>query len=308
MSLTLRCLQHFAVLAEEQHFSRAAQRLHLTQSALSRSIQSLEASMGLVLLDRDASGMALTQAGAMTLAYAQRILSEKAELQRHAQRMRGYESGHVNFGVGVFPAATFLSPLLTQVAQAHPGLTVHVDIESWQRLLEKLQEDKLDFVVAITHSLPPPAEFTVHPLPPQHGGLFVRPEHPLLALTARRLRSSLKDYRLATTLLPQRARIYLAELYRVQEPGELPIAFECDSIPILRDVAQHSDVVLFATSEAIAAELEQGSLVPLPLALPGMGALRYNVIHRARRTLSPAAERIIALVKSLLAGSKRLAS
>jgi DNA-binding transcriptional LysR family regulator len=76
MRLTLRGLQHFSVLIEERHFSRAAQRLHLTQSALSRSIQSLEEALGLVLLDRGAPGVTLTQAGDMALAHARRVLME----------------------------------------------------------------------------------------------------------------------------------------------------------------------------------------------------------------------------------------
>lgn len=143
MSLTLRGLQQFLVLSEEKHYSRAANRLHLTQSALSRSIQALEDDLGLVLLDREATGLRLTQAGGMVLAHARNILAETAELQRHARRLRGCETGQVSFGVGVFPAATFLSPLLMQLANDHPEIRIHAEIESWQRLLDKLQQDKL---------------------------------------------------------------------------------------------------------------------------------------------------------------------
>jgi DNA-binding transcriptional LysR family regulator len=87
----------------------------------------------------------------------------------------------------------------------------------------------------------------------------------------------------------------------VARHDELPIAFECDSVAALRDVALGSDVVLFCTREAIAAELEQGLLAPLPLAYPATGPLTHSVIHRARRTLSPTAERVIELVQELLA-------
>jgi len=242
--------------------------------------------------------------GSVVLEYAQRILADATELQRHANRLRGFESGRVSFGVGAFPAASFLSPLLTQLAQNHPGLSVHVEIESWQRLLEKLQQDKLDFAVAVTHSLPPPVDFAVHPLPPQHGALFVRSGHPLLEVAPKQLRSCLRRYRRAATLLPQRARAYLAEIYRVPDPGELPVVFECDNIPTLRDLTQHSDIVLFCTREAISADLREGRLVALPVALPNAGILTYSVIHRARRTLSPASDLIISRVKRLLEASE----
>lgn len=301
MSLTIRSLQHFSVLAEERHFSRAAQRLHLTQSALTRSIQSLEETLGLVLVDRASIGVTPTQAGKMVLDRSQRILADVIALRREAELMRGHDTGHVNLGIGAFPAAGFLSPLMVQLAREHPGLSVHVEIESWQRLLDKLLLDKLDFAVAVTHSLPPPTDFTVRALPPQHGGLFVRAGHPLLAVRKPKLRAALAQYRLAATDLPQRAREYLAKLYQVSGPHELPIAFECDSVSVLRDVAINSDVVLFCTREAIGPDLDLGQLVALPLPYPASGKLTYSVIHRARRSLSPTAERIITLVQSFLA-------
>ncbi len=302
MGLTIRSLQHFSVLAEERHFSRAAQRLHLTQSALTRSIQSLEETLGLVLVDRASIGVTPTQAGKMVLDRSRRILGDVLALRREAELMRGHDTGRVSFGVGAFPAAGFLSPLLVRLARDHPGLSVHVEIESWQRLLDKLLQDKLDFAVAVTHSLPPPADFIVRALPPQHGGLFVRAGHPLQSVQKPKLRAALAQYRLAATDLPQRAREYLAKLYQVAGVDELPIAFECDSVSALRDVAVGSDVVLFCTREAIVAELAQGTLVPLPLPYPASGPLTYSVIHRARRSLSPTAERIITLVQAYLAG------
>ncbi|QCS65041.1 LysR family transcriptional regulator [Achromobacter denitrificans] len=301
MTLSIRSLQHFAVLAEEKHFSRAAQRLHLTQSALTRSIQALEASLGLVLVDRASTGVVPTQAGRTVLERAQRILGETRDLRREAELIRGHDTGRVSLGVGVFPAAGFLSPLLVRIAREHPGLSVHVEVESWQRLLDKLLQDKLDFAVAVTHSLPPPDDFAIRPLPPQHGGLFTRAGHPLQGVARPRLRAALGQYRLAATDLPPRARDYLARLYQVARHDELPIAFECDSVAALRDVALGSDVVLFCTREAIAAELAQGLLAPLPLAYPATGQLTHSVIHRARRTLSPTAERVIELVQELLA-------
>lgn len=298
--LSLRALRHFSVLVQERNYSRAAQRLHITQSALSRSIQSLEDGLGLQLLDRSATGMEATQTGRMVLDYAQRILAEAQALQRESELIRGFDSGRVVFGMGVFPAAGLLSPLLTRVAREYSGLSVHVEIESWQRLFDKLRQDRLDFVVAVTHSLPPSSEFRARPLPPQHGGLFVRRGHPLLAVRKAELRKCLGLYRLAATDLPARAREHLARLYRATSPELLPIGLECDSVATLRDVALNSDVVLFATREAIRPEVDAGLLVALPLEYSTSGALTYSIIHRERRTLSPAAEKLIALIQELL--------
>lgn len=300
MALSLRALKHFSVLVEERHFSRAAARLHLTQSALSRSIQSLEKSLGLELLDRHPGRLQLTQSGQMVLERAQRILTETAALERESELLCGLDTGHVAFGIGVFPAAGLLAPLLERLARDHPGFNVHVEIESWQRLNRKLEDDKLDFVVAVTHSLPPSSEFTVRPLPAQHGGLFVRAAHPLLSVARHALRSALEKYSLATTDLPPRARIHLARLYRVTGNEQLPITLECDSVEALRGVVLASDTVLFSTREAIHSDLALGSLFQLPLSYSPSDELTCGVIHRVRRTLPPAAEKVISIVEELM--------
>ncbi|WP_245153504.1 LysR family transcriptional regulator [Allopusillimonas ginsengisoli] len=299
--LSLRALKHFSTLAEERHYSRAAAKLHLTQSALTRSIQSLEETLGLKLLDRSAAGIRLTKPGRSVLAHAHRVLAEAAALKRETELIRGLASGEVAMGAGVFPAAGFLSPLLTQLAQDYPGISMRVEIEGWASLVEMLAQDRLDFVVAVTHSLPPSAEFTVRPLPPQHAGLFVRAGHPLLAIQGRSaLRSALMNYRLAATPLPPRTRDHLAALYRLTSVDDLPMALECNSVAALRAVALGSDVIFLCMRESIRGELEDGSLIQLPIFYSNQTELTCSIIHHAGRTLSPAAVQVISMVEALM--------
>ncbi len=298
--VSLRTLRHFSVLAEERHYSRAAVRLHLTQSALSRSIQALEDSLDVQLLDRSASGLALTPAGRAVLEHAHRVLQEADALHRRVESLHGIETGDVAMGAGVFPAAGFLSPLLTRLARDYPGICMRVEIESWQRLHEMLVRDSLDFVVAITHSLPPSSDFLLRPLPPQHIGLFVRAGHPLLAVGHRSLRAALADYRLAATHLPPRARNQLAALYRLPHSDALPLALECNSVDTLLTVALNSDVVMLCVREAIREPLAAGGIVQLPLAYSSEAELGCNIIHHARRELSPPALKVVSLIEDLM--------
>lgn len=299
--ISLRALKHFAALAEEGSYTRAALGLCLTQSALTRSIQSLESELGLKLLDRTASGMVLTKSGRVVLARAHRLLAEASELERESSLIRDSDVGDVAFGAGVFPAAGFLSPLLTQLALDYPGIKAQVEIESWQRLLDMLEHDLLDFAVAITHSLPPSSEFCVRPLPAQHAGFFVRAGHPLLAVPGKKLRHSLGSYRLVATRLPPGALRQLAEIYRVTRTEDLPLALQCNSVNALRTVALSSDVVLFCMEEAIQDELADGTFVRLSVAYSSGAELTCSIIHRARRTLSPAAQTVIALIEQVMA-------
>jgi len=73
--MELRHLRCFAVLAEELHFTRAAERLHIEQSPLSRTIKELEDELGALLFDRDRRGTRLTQAGAVYLQDVLRLFS-----------------------------------------------------------------------------------------------------------------------------------------------------------------------------------------------------------------------------------------
>ena len=76
--MDLRKLRHFVVLAEELNFSRAAEKVHLTQSALSRSIIALEQTLGAHLFDRSNNNVSLTPVGKILLTRAQSLLLDLA--------------------------------------------------------------------------------------------------------------------------------------------------------------------------------------------------------------------------------------
>ncbi|MET7424389.1 LysR family transcriptional regulator [Dactylosporangium sp. NPDC005555] len=84
--LELRELRYFVTVAEELHFSRAAERLGMAQPPLSRAIQQLERRLGVTLLDRDRRGVALTRAGQVLFDEAQVIIAATAAAARRTQR------------------------------------------------------------------------------------------------------------------------------------------------------------------------------------------------------------------------------
>ena len=80
--MELRHLRYFVGVAEEQHFGRAAERLHVAQPALSRQIQDLEREMGFLLFDRLPRGVRLSAAGNVFLSDARRILQDVDDAKR----------------------------------------------------------------------------------------------------------------------------------------------------------------------------------------------------------------------------------
>ncbi len=99
--MELRHLRYFVGVAEEQHFGRAAERLHVAQPALSRQIQDLEREMGFLLFDRLPRGVRLSAAGKVFVSDARRILQDVDEAKRRAERIALGKAGTLRIGIAM---------------------------------------------------------------------------------------------------------------------------------------------------------------------------------------------------------------
>src|SRR5215210_5038919 len=102
LPVELRQLRYFVAVAEELHFGRAAERLHMSQSPLSRAIRELERELGLVLFVRTTRRVALTPAGAALFERGRRALAEVDLAVDDARRAARSESGVLGVGYGPF--------------------------------------------------------------------------------------------------------------------------------------------------------------------------------------------------------------
>jgi DNA-binding transcriptional LysR family regulator len=114
--MDLRRLQHLLALAEERHFGRAAERVHLSQPAFSRSIQAIEAELELRLFDRGIGDVRPTPAGEFVIERARRLLFDARSLARDVELFRDSQLGDTAFGAGPLPAVTLLPEGAHQVA------------------------------------------------------------------------------------------------------------------------------------------------------------------------------------------------
>jgi DNA-binding transcriptional LysR family regulator len=97
--MELRHLRYFVGVAEEQHYGRAAERLHIAQPALSKQIQNLETEMGFVLFDRLPRGVRLNAAGKLFLSDVRRILQDVEEAKVRAERIALGKAGTLRIGI-----------------------------------------------------------------------------------------------------------------------------------------------------------------------------------------------------------------
>ncbi|MFC8074251.1 LysR family transcriptional regulator [Streptomyces sp. NPDC057307] len=140
MDVDLRKLRYFLVVAEELHFGRAAERLHITQPVLSRQIRALEHELRAELLTRNKQSTELTAAGRQLLEDARPLLAGAGALRLRVRRAARGESA---FTVGFMPGIT-VTGAVRAFSAAHPELTVKVVRTSWADQVEAVHEGLLD--------------------------------------------------------------------------------------------------------------------------------------------------------------------
>jgi len=203
MDVDLRKLRYFLAVAEELHFGRAAERLHIAQPVLSRQIRALENELGADVFMRDRRSTVLTPAGEQLVHEAKPLLASADALLR---RVRAAGEGVARFTIGFMPGIT-LTPVVRLLRERHPGLDVRMLRTGWHDQVEVLHDARAD--VGIVR------------LPIDPAGLEIRPLYtePRLAIVA-------SAHRLAGKESVQIAD--LAADHLLQDP---------DAVPEWRDVA-----------------------------------------------------------------------
>jgi DNA-binding transcriptional LysR family regulator len=149
--MELRHLRYFVAVGEEQHYGRAAKRLHVAQPALSRQIQDLEEEIGFKLFDRLSRGVKLSVAGRVFLEDAQRILHGVNEATARGKRVACGQSGTLRVGLvetiswqGVVPES------FRRFRDLHPDAELQIHPSSSAAQIEAVRSGRLDAGFAFT--------------------------------------------------------------------------------------------------------------------------------------------------------------
>lgn len=294
--MNLRQLEHVVALAEEGSFARAAQRVHLSQPALSRSIQAIEEELEISLFDRTTRDVQITPAGETVVRRAKKVLFEARCLVRDVDLLRDHSIGSVSFGAGPYPAAMLLPPALDALAHQHPELRINVSIDNWKNLLEALYDESFDFLIVDIRGAPAVSEVNVIPLPKHRAAWFVRADHPLAqyeSLDAQQLHS----FPIISVPLPDPMREALRKWLRFAPRHELEFHLVCNDVNVLREYARKTDALLLLSTHALWDPPRMTGLVPLALPARSPLWLQFCILHLAGRTLSPAAEQAIEAIQ-----------
>ncbi|NJP52015.1 LysR family transcriptional regulator [Streptomyces sp. SBST2-5] len=146
--MELRHLQHFVAVAEDQHFTRAAERLMVSQSGLSASIRALERELGTPLFVRTTRRVTLTEAGRALLSEAERILAGVRAAHEAVAAVQGVLRGTLSIGTEQCIAGVDVARLLAAFRRRHPDVEIRLRQWGSGALAEEVAAGRLDLAFA----------------------------------------------------------------------------------------------------------------------------------------------------------------
>ncbi len=304
--LDLRHLRHALALAELGHFARAAKACHITQPALTRSIQALESSLGVQLFDRSREGAQPTHMGRLLLRHAGALDIAAKELERDVHLARGLEIGVITVGVGPFGGAALIGPVIAGLHKQHPKLKIEVVLAPWKEMPDRVRARAVDLVVAELSDIRALTDFECLSMEGHRAYAVCRAGHPILKRKTLAV-ADVFSFPLAGPRLPGPAEKHLLRLVpehlRAAIAAKGLLAIECDSSAVLKSIIADSDAISMMNLFMIQGELQRKQLVALLQLDVGLH-MHYGAAWLAGRTLSPAAQAFLTALREVDARSR----
>ena len=145
--LNLRQLQYAVMLSETGNFSQLAEKLNITQPALSKHILTLEKDLGVQLFDRTATPLKMTAAGEFFIKEARELLYKEDQLMRSMEQFCSGEKGLLTIGITPFRSAYLIPKIVKRVRDEYPGVRVRLIEEGSEQLRKDAADGKFDFAI-----------------------------------------------------------------------------------------------------------------------------------------------------------------
>ncbi|MGB9738523.1 LysR family transcriptional regulator [Chloroflexus sp.] len=178
MTLNLHLLRIYVAVLDHGSFTRAAEALTMSQSAVSRAVQELERQLGTVLLERRPRGVAPTDAGAILGEHARRIFAHERLAIESLNELRGLQRGRLAIGASSTIGTYLLPPLLGAYHRQYPGIELFLDIGNTQQIMEHLLEYRIE-VAYVEGPVTPDERLHITPWRDDELVVIAAPDHPL---------------------------------------------------------------------------------------------------------------------------------
>ena len=177
--ITLKQFRHFLAVSETASVAAAARMINIAQSALTKSVQNMEESLGVRLFDRSSRGMVLTQEGYRLQASARKVIAAAAEAGQFARGRVDTLTGNLTIGVTSLVAGYYLADLFARFQRSHPSVNIAVVEESPQFLEHLLVNGEVDLAAMVSNALGDPQALVVEVLTTSPNRVWLASSHVL---------------------------------------------------------------------------------------------------------------------------------
>ncbi|MGA9979228.1 MAG: LysR family transcriptional regulator [Candidatus Sulfotelmatobacter sp.] len=291
--MELAQLEVFLMVAREHRFSRAAEKLYRTQSAVSQTIRKLEVELGEALFDRSSREGVLTDAGKVLVEYAEKLLNLRTEAAESLVELRELQKGKLVIAANEF-TALYLLPILAEFRRLHPMIKITV-----QRALgSHIPDDVLRYR----------AEFGVLSYEPQEPGVHaivvyldelvfvVPPKHPLAAAKRVSIRQ-LGAESFVAHIVSSPYRDKVLQLFKTHKTP-LHMDLELPTLQAIKQFVALGSGVAFLPEISVETELARGELVRIPVRELQLNR-KLRLIYRKDANLSHAARALLKVVEAV---------
>ncbi len=291
--MTIRQLEVFLAIAHAQSFSRAAERIHLSQPTLSEHMKELEEELGVPLFVRHSRSVSLTESGRVFEDYATRVVATLAAGRQAIAELGGLKRGSLVVGASTTPGTYVLPARIAKFRDEYPGITVALRIANSRAVEERVRDGEVDLAVIGGHVLGP-SERCVAAGILDELQLIVPPNHPVkdASLSPARLareRLLIREEGSATRQATERALREAGVTFRP--------AMELDHTETIKRAVMAGLGVAFVSRYAVEDEVRSGRLRALPVQRMKIRR-HFHVIHDERRPPSASARAFISFLEA----------
>ncbi|WP_447929891.1 LysR family transcriptional regulator [Sphingopyxis fribergensis] len=291
-------LKHAVAVGKLGSFSRAAEDVGVTQSAVTKSVADLERQLGYPLFHRTSRGALLTEEGRDFIDRASRLLADAAELVGETERSADPYKGLLR--IGIFPGSLewMLTEPLLALLRHRPSIRIEMVTGTSERGVQLLTRGDIDVAFGMHAAFANWAQFKCEKLGVLDATPFVRREHPILAMGP----VTVKTLTQFDFVVPSSSEPYTTAVRQMYEDSGQPLGDRLhvmDFFPLIERLVASSDTIGFVASEFVASRRFQERFV----ALSGTNFFQGPTLCcavRARWPAKPATRAMIAQVRQKL--------